>query len=86
MFYWFHCLKKNKFSMQDFIMNIYDLEALLGKKMQVTLKDGTVYEGVCDSWTSATDDPEGRENIDIDVAVNDLYTCYKDEIENIEFL
>ncbi len=67
-------------------MNIYDLEALLGKKVRVTLKDGTVYNGVCKSWTSATDDPEDRENIDIDVAVNDLYTCYKDEIENIDVL
>jgi len=67
-------------------MNIYDLEALLGKKVRITLKDGTVYDGVCDSWTSSVDDPEDRENIDIDVAINDLYTCYKDEIENIEVL
>ena len=67
-------------------MNIYDLEALLGKKVKVTLKDGTVYNGVCDGWTSATDDPEDRENIDIEISKNDLYECYKDEIENIEVL
>lgn len=79
-------LEKIKFSIQDFIMNIFDLEALLGKKMRVMLKDGTVYEGVCDSWTPSVDDPEDRENIDIEVSKNDLYTCYKDEIENIEFL
>ena len=67
-------------------MNIYDLEALLGKKIKVTLNDGTVYEGVCFGWTPAVDDPDDRENIDIVVSKNDLYECYKDEIENIDVL
>jgi len=65
-------------------------ERLLGKKMRVTLKDGTVYEGVCDGWTPAVDDPEDRENIDInpnpDLPCGEAFCCYKDEIENIEVL
>lgn len=71
-------------------MNIYDLEALLGKKVKVTLKDGTVYKGICDGWTSATDDPDDRENIDIkpnpDLPCGKSFCCYKDEIENIDVL
>ena len=71
-------------------MNIYDLEALLGKKVKVMLKDGSVYEGVCCSWTSATDDPEDRENISVDpnpdLPCGQIFCCYKDEIENIEVL
>jgi hypothetical protein len=71
-------------------MAIYLSEKLAGKNLKVTLKDGTIYKGYCTGWTSTTDDPEDRENIDIDpnhdLPCGKIYCCYKDEIENIEFL
>ena len=83
---WFHVSRNNVIFPRVVFMAISLSERLIGKKLRVTLNDGTWYEGVCKCWTPAVDDPDDRENIDIEIFKNNLIECYGDEIASIESL